>query len=606
MRSKTWSCKISLPLFRKAVTRYWPVWVSYFAIWALLLPIPLLNAFADIDLLTGELNRMIVNTGESPAVIMSLLYGGLAAFAVWSHLYRQNSASMYHALPVTRETHFLSHFLAGYSFLLVPNCLIALLTYLCQLSLGAPDPTLLLQWLAIVSLEGLLFYAIGTLAAMLTGSLVTMPVLYGLFNLAAWVCEALVVEFSTSLYYGVHSMEHRLTALSPVVHLLENEPGMYITQPFTEVGTIAYAYDLHVFDPDFFRLLGWYTLAAAAMLICALLLYRRHATETAGDVISVPWLRPVAKYAFSIGCALCLGWVFEQVLFSRSTNIITIFLSCALGGIIGYLAALMLLQKSFRVFKPRLLAGLLPVLAALGLWLGGVQTDLFGVEAYIPDPEDIKKVTVYADYDIDFTDPEDFAQVIELHQATLALGELLPMDVDARYRLTYVLHNGRKISRRYDIPTDMTALSTPGTPANLLSAIVNKPQRLVEQYLPPAYARLESGHVDVFNGDLLLNDQHEPQLKPDELEQMRKAIRRDLLDLKTGTWQSDWRKEQQLQFRVTLQCAVPLDDQDTATWTAPTAEAEDGYSYRWYDISYYDDCRDTAAYQLLCKLGYLK
>ncbi len=607
MRSKNWCCKLSFPLVRKDLTRFWPVWATYFVIWALILPISMINTGIDLNVDAGDLNRLIVNAGESPAVIMSLLFGGFSAFAVWSYRYRQNSASLFHALPVTRETHFLSHFLAGLSFLWVPNCLIVLLSYLCQLGLGVADPTLLLQWLVIVSLEGLLFYSIGTLAAMLTGNLVTMPVLSGLLNFAVVACESMLQEFSTSLYYGVRSLDARLTALSPAVHLLDNEPGLYMNQTVVEGEVISYVQSVQYFNPDFFPILGWYTLAAALISLAALLLYRRHATETAGDVIAVPALRPVAKYAFALGCALCLGWIFEEVLFVNTTTALTIFLSCALGGAIGYMAALMLLQKSFRVFQPRQLAGFLPLLIALALWVTGVDMDLFGVESHIPHPEDIETIELLADYEIELTQPWEFDQAIALHKATLAAGEPDPPDTDGRFRLDYHLRDGSKISRWYDMVSDPALMNTPGTPANLLAAIVNDPDRLVAHYLPPEDAILQSGQVYVFHGDRLRNDQHDPVFNKEHLLSVREAIEQDLRAGKTGTWQSDWRKDQDLQFRVELQCIVPLDDEENAKiWPTTAEDAQEGYRTRWFEVAYYADYADTAAYALLCKLGYLK
>jgi ABC-2 type transport system permease protein len=155
-------------VIRKDLTRFWPVWGSYLAIWLLVLPIPLLNnryygtSFTDI---LQDVHRQVVYAGGEAALVMTAAYGGLAAFAVWSYLYQSRSASLFHALPVTRETLFCSHFTAGLSFLLLPNVLIAVITYLCQAVLGYFDPTQILCWLAVVCLESFLFFTLGTLAA---------------------------------------------------------------------------------------------------------------------------------------------------------------------------------------------------------------------------------------------------------------------------------------------------------------------------------------------------------------------------------------------------------------------------------------------------------
>ena len=110
IRSKNGSFNLSLPVLRRDFTRFWPVWGSYLAIWCLILPIPILNettaGFALENGLAQDIQRIIINAGEHTSLVMSLIYGGLAAFAVWSYLYQSRSASLFHALPVDRGTLF--------------------------------------------------------------------------------------------------------------------------------------------------------------------------------------------------------------------------------------------------------------------------------------------------------------------------------------------------------------------------------------------------------------------------------------------------------------------------------------------------------------------
>ena len=82
--------------------------------------------------------RMVLSLGQTTGLLLSCAYGLICAMAVWSYLFSARSASLYHALPVTRESLFLSHWLAGLSFTLLPNCLIALLSFLCAAATSAP------------------------------------------------------------------------------------------------------------------------------------------------------------------------------------------------------------------------------------------------------------------------------------------------------------------------------------------------------------------------------------------------------------------------------------------------------------------------------------
>ena len=518
MRSKNWSFNLSLPVLRKDFTRFWPVWGSYLAIWCLILPIPILNettaGFALENGLAQDIQRIIINAGEHTSLVMSLIYGGLAAFAVWSYLYQSRSASLFHALPVTRETLFCSHFTAGLSFLLAPNVLIALLTYLCQMSLGYFDPTQILCWLAVVCLESLLFYALGTLAAMCTGNLPAMPVLYGLINFAVVVYESLLTEFSTQLYWGVSSQPLKLTFLSPFIQLAQT--SCYVTERMqSPMGGVYSVYEtIRFYDPAFLLTLCLYALAAVALVVCSLLLYRRRATESAGDVIAFDFLKPIAKYCFAFGCALVLGWIFDEVIFSGTDTALPKILCCCLGGTIGYITAVMLLKKSFRVFQFKKMSGLLVLWVVIcGLFVA-FDRDLFEVESHVPRLGELTEVTLYSDYDLQLTQPQDMDKVLELHRAILDNKDALedyerynsvPYDEGFCYvRINYYYGDGTTLRRSYHLPFNEAALRDPDSPVGKLSALMSDPQRLVENYLPPKDAVIESIQLNLYGDQIRL------------------------------------------------------------------------------------------------------
>ncbi len=512
MRSKNLSFKLSWPLIRKDLTRFWPVWGSYLAIWLMILPIPMLTSYSGTEAypdLVNSIHRLLTRTGGEASLVMTALYGGLSAFAVWSYLYQSRSASLFHALPVTRETLFCSHFTAGLSFLVIPNVLIALLTYLCQMSLGYFDPTQILCWLAVTCLESLLFYALGTLAAMCTGSLPTMPVLYGLINFAVVVYESLLTEFSTQLYWGVSSQSLKLTFLSPFIHLAQT--SCYVNENISVPGSTYPTWQtISFYDPEFLVLLCLYALAAVVLAVCSLLLYRRRATESAGDVIAFGFLKPIAKYCFAFGCALVLGWIFEEVLFPSATDVATRILCCCLGGAIGYITAVMLLKKSFRVFQLKKMTGLLVLwVVIVGLFLA-FDADLFGVESKVPRLGEVTEATIYSDYDLQLTQPQDIDKVLELHRTILENKDELdtypsaynsvPYDWDSCYvRINYYYEDGTTLRRSYNLPCGEKDLADPDSPASKLSAIMSEPQRLVESYLPPEDAVIESIQLHLYD-----------------------------------------------------------------------------------------------------------
>ena len=543
MRSKNWCCKLSWPLIRKDLTRFWPVWGTYFAIWFLILPVPF---FTDIDHysvrpeLVGAIHRHVVNCGAEPALILSAGAGLVASFAVWSYLFQGRSASLFHSLPVTRETLFLSHWTAGLSFLILPNALLAGISYLFQMAMGWFDPTILLTWFAVVSLQCLLFYSIGTLCAMFTGSLPAMPVLYILVNFAAVIIESLMNGFSTMLYYGVNDLDLRFTALSPAWKLLEDTAYLYRDVKISSMG-FNWA-NLKFYHPDYLRTLCIYGAVAVVLTVCALLLYRKRTTECAGDVIAVPWLKPIAKYVFSIGCALVLGYILLEIVFSGENHPLVIIPCLIVGAAVGYLAAEMLLKKSFRVFSLRRMAGLLCLAVALGGWVLAVEADLFGVERRVPELEDVTSVYIRADYQLELDHPQDIAPVLELHRTILREGEPGYEPRLIYTRIEYELKDGSTMERSYRVPYDAARLADPTTAAGQLKSIMDDPWRLMENLLPPsdAFVRSMQLHLDTplldlkypeagftYN-DCLISTEHHAAL--------RQALETDILMGHLGGW----------------------------------------------------------------------
>ena len=637
MRSKNLSCKFHWSLIRKDLTRFWPVWGSYLAIWLLILPIPMLTSYSGTESypdLVVSIHRLLTRTGGEAALVMAAIYGGLSAFAVWSYLYQSRSASLFHSLPVTRDTLFCSHFTAGLSFLLVPNALIAVITYLCQISLGYFDPTQILCWLAVICLESLLFYALGTLAAMCTGSLPTMPVLYGLINFAVVVYESLLTEFSTQLYWGVSSQPLKLTFLSPFIHLAQT--SCYVTEgtPVTLHGIYTTWETIRFYSPDYLLLLCLYALAAVVLVVCSLLLYRRRTTESAGDVIAFDFLKPIAKYCFAFGCALVLGWIFEEVLFPASDGVLPRIFCCCLGGAIGYITAVMLLKKSFRVFQLKKMAGLLVLWAVIcGLFMA-FEADLFGVESKVPRLGELTEATLYSDYDLQLTQPQDMDKVLELHRAILDNKDTLdtsaynsvPYDWDSCYvRINYYYEDGTTLRRSYNLPCGEKDLADPASPAYKLSAIMSDPQRLVENYLPPEDAVIESIQLNLY-GDQIRLMAGEPfaqtysnhcYVDSAHASLLLNALEEDLRAGRLCSWNGrNKAKDYDHQFTVEINYDRPANNMNTQTVTVlenaeiyhPTTQAVDyetKMASEWKSIEVYsfDDPKSTM--NLLVQLGYL-
>ena len=132
-------------VFKKTVFRFWPLWGVYFAGWLVALPLSGLmmlrldaSAMPGIDY--GYLETFaqftVPRSVTQDTLTVFVIFGVLAAMAVFSHLYSARSANLFGSLPVRREGLFLTHYLAGLIFLTVPNVIVFLLTLAVEAAVG--------------------------------------------------------------------------------------------------------------------------------------------------------------------------------------------------------------------------------------------------------------------------------------------------------------------------------------------------------------------------------------------------------------------------------------------------------------------------------------
>ncbi len=216
-------------LWKKNMARFWPIWSVYGACWLLAMPLNLLmlraedtygsmlspQYFADLEVLS------MITPGS---VIAALVFGILSAMAVFSYLYNSRSVGLFHALPVRREGLFLTNYLSGLSFMLLPSLVVFFCTLLAELAKGCPNIGALCMWLAMQVLLTLFFYSFAVFCAMFTGHILALPAFYGILSVLAVVMVQLVNEVLRAFVFGyryVDTLNTLGTWLSPVILFLE-------------------------------------------------------------------------------------------------------------------------------------------------------------------------------------------------------------------------------------------------------------------------------------------------------------------------------------------------------------------------------------------------
>ena len=144
MQSKTLSSEqralpaLSATLFRKNLARFWPLWLTYTVIWALVVPVDLFlqlqSSHRYADTLPGELemSQYILGRTFSIAPVMALIFGCLMAMALFSYLCTPRSVGFLHTLPIRRGGLFWTNYLSGLFMFFSAHAVIALLTLLAM------------------------------------------------------------------------------------------------------------------------------------------------------------------------------------------------------------------------------------------------------------------------------------------------------------------------------------------------------------------------------------------------------------------------------------------------------------------------------------------
>lgn len=506
MRSKT--SYFNGTLFKKNLSRYWPLWgLASFggAMFPLAMLLELLhNGFRFWSPLeTRQAYYTVLSYGVP---VISIVYAILCAMAVWSYLYNARSVGMMHTLPIRREGLFVTNVLSGLTMMAIPYAVTGVLLVLVSLLFGGFEPMGVLVTVLGVMGESLFFFGLATFCAFIVGNVFMLPALYGLLNFIAVLTDFMVNLLAQGFCFGLNSSySGTVEWLSPVVYLVQkiSPNSTYETQWVTDrLG--GQRYETSVLTSVTLEngwLIAAYAAAGAALLGLAWLLYRRRRSESAGDVVAVGWMKPVfrygcAVYAAILGGRLLYALLWESFQSGQYFTLLPMILCMIAGGAVGYYAASMLLAKTPRVFKTTW-KGMLAVALGCAALCGAMKYDLFGVTRRVPAPDSVKLVNVYAaDSNYYLTPGQDDAlieKVRALHQtiisdkdyalttASAATEAYSGADGEVPYayttvRFTYTLNSGLKVERRYSLYLTPDRMAREGTYDYLLDQLINSPE----------------------------------------------------------------------------------------------------------------------------------
>lgn len=441
MKSRT--SFFNFTVFRKDITRFAPAWGLY-------LVGMLLIMLGTADSTEPMYSAQSLGEVLGPFSVINLIYAALCVQLLFGDLFRSRLCNALHAMPLRREGWFLTHFLSGLTFSIVPNLLVALAVlprlggywYVSGL------------WLLGMTLHFLFFYGVAIFSVMCTGNRFAMAAVYGILNFAS----LLVYWFAYTIYepvlFGISFSFDSFALFCPAVWLSGYE--YHTVQSVVDVERMTVQCDGA----------AWLYLSVAAgvgivFAVAALLMYRHRALETAGDFMAVRPLAPVFGVMFTL-TATAVFAIFGD-LFSGSDAVFMV-----VGFVVGYFTGQMLLRRTVKVFQ---LKSFLKC-AGLGLLLIGsvalTALDPLGVTRWTPRVDQVASASVslngYRYSKVELTGEKDVARIIGLHQNVIENGPISdwegtdPAARSINVALEYTLRDGRHVRRQYLTTTDQLDL----------------------------------------------------------------------------------------------------------------------------------------------------
>lgn len=370
-------------IYKRALSRFWIIGAAYAVVLCFLTlmcgqyfnsEFTEMSEYVSYSILSNLTRREIL-AAAAAAVVM--------AVAVYGWMFRKTSAAYISALPVTREALLISSLLAGLTLLILPCIIAMLVSLLLYGGAGSPCTPYLLCSAAAAALMNIAFFGLASFCTVFTGNAAVLPALYVIALYGFVGIEVVTRYIAEFLLFGVRGTGWELAILSPLYYFSNNYVGSY-----------SYAIPLTAI----------YAAAGVILAGLAVIFFRHRRMEAAGEVVAVPVLRPIFRWGLAAVGALGMALLILKTVFNVGSyaagndgtpaRVAILLLAMLFGAAVGWFGAEALMRKTLRVFD-RHWKGLGVFCALLCALVVVTELDVFGVERYQPDVDEIGYATVF-------------------------------------------------------------------------------------------------------------------------------------------------------------------------------------------------------------------
>lgn len=451
----TASSKISGTIIKEDLRRFWPVQAITLLILLMTGIIPLLlsrqGRRENLSIISHWTN--VGSIGFNVAFVVAAITAGIVTFR---YLENRRASDFTHSRPLTRETLFVSNFLAGVIMMAVPVILNAVfMVMIGGLSTALPA----CRWICVSMLICLVIYSITVFAGMVCGNTPMHVFCAFLFN-----AFAILVIITLKLYFGQFLYGYSYDDIIDK-WVMRSTPVTAFFGNF-EIGTTAA-----------------YIVVFVLFTVFAYLLYKRRPVERTGESILFRWMRTFLIMTVTFGGMTIVGFLFFFTSSGRTQGLsFELVIGLVIGFIVSFVIMSLMLFRTVKIFNRKNMMTALITAVICVVFIGCMQLDVTGYSSRIPERSNVATAaaTVYPvmmDSDSDsrfdasyfkgyssenatdqmmvFTSTKNIDDVYALQKIIVsAKSENMKSDSDIQFEMSYSLKNGKTMTRSYKVSED--------------------------------------------------------------------------------------------------------------------------------------------------------
>lgn len=334
----------------------------------------------------------------TPYAFLMILCGMAVALSLFSFAFKKNRVNVYFSVGLTRTRMFFNRLAAGtiwiFAVALIPY-LTAFLMNIGMFGFHSHQLKLFVYFTLIMFVRGMSGFAIGALAAAVSGSAIEMVITTGATSIIALLAAVLLDEFKSSFLpgYVANNGSESLMLFSPWTGLLGNED---VNGLITKTDKKIPEEFLLNFKDDFFPIIFW-IVAAMVIFAVALLLFKKRKNENAASFGKFAVASAINGSVILLISALILTDLFSY-LYGRGkikSVALCIILITVISFVIFFLAELIIRRNIKAVVRILPVYGGIAFVTLASLLVIG--TSYFGTYNKLPEAKDIEYISMSYD-----------------------------------------------------------------------------------------------------------------------------------------------------------------------------------------------------------------